>query len=318
MPYTWDPAGYPNYHAEDTYLRPVVPSPHHSPFPSPHHSPFPSPHGSPNATPMYLDENYNYYQPGTGYIGVPMVPAGFVPLPPSPSMLSATFVPLPPSPRVSPRHGPIPLSSGGLSPYPGYYPQQQYAHPFDPYYFPQSGPMYMNPAHKPRTSVHPMLKDAQYVHLDLASPGYAPLTPSGGGSWHHEKKLVPIHEGYLSQIASYPAVSKIVITCSAFGAFEGSWAVIVEPGRTVSVGEVLHAVQRSLQTPVTHAEWARLSEREVYEASKAYTHRCRKAEFEKMQGVRRVDLLGGKSWFGGISKVKDDDPHNFKLLVRSK
>ncbi|KAH8110040.1 hypothetical protein DFH11DRAFT_1514880 [Phellopilus nigrolimitatus] len=309
--YTWTPSGYPNYVADDTYLRPVVPSPHPSPVPSPH--------GSPNRSPMYLDENYNYYQPGTGFVGVPMVPASFVPLPPSPSMLSATFVPLPPSPRVSPRYGPVPLphsphSPGGLGAQTPYYPQHN-AYPFDPYYFPQAGPMYMNPAHAPQTKVHPLLKDAHYVHLDFASPKFAPLTPSGG---IFGRTLVSVHSGYLTLPASYPVVAGLVLRCHEFGQFEGAWAVTVDPGRSVNVGDVLRAIHDTLQTRVTHAEWAKMSDHEVYEASRAYTRRCRTAEFEKMQGVRRVDLLGDKHWFNGMKRVKDDDPHNFRLLVRSK
>ncbi|THH09668.1 hypothetical protein EW145_g1849 [Phellinidium pouzarii] len=339
MPYEWDRAGFPihntddTYLAEDTYLRPVVP-PMHS-------SPYPSPHGSPNCAPMYLDENFNYYQPGTTYVGVPMLPASFMPLPPSPSMLNATFVPLPPSPRVSPRRGPIPLgphspSPNGYGAYPPYYPPQ-YAHPFDPYYFPQgmpyhynafascaeidrkAGPMYMNPAQKPLTNVNPLIKDSNYVYLDLSSHFYAPLTPSSKSHWHSNSNgLVPINEKYLAGIASHPPVTKVVIRCSAFGSFKDAWKIIVEPGRTVTIRDVLHAVHRSLQTALTHVEWAKLSERETYEASRAYTRRCRKADFERMQGVRRVDLLNEKCWFGGISKVKDDDPHNFELSVRSK
>lgn len=312
MPYSWDAAGFPNYIPsdrgdDDDFLRPVVPSPRLSPIPSPR--------GSPNPTPMYLDEHYNYVQPATGYIGVPMMPTGFVPLPPSPSMLSASFVPLPPSPYGSPRHGPIPLSphspGGMLGAYPQY---QQPTHPFDPYYFPQAGNRYMNLHYTPRTSVHPLLKDAEYIHLDLASHSFKPMTPND--NWV-SRRYNPIHEGYLSQVATYPYATELKITCKALGRFAGTWVIKVKTGRTVSVGDVLKAVYEGLHTRMTHAEWAKLTENEAYEAARQYTRRCREAEFERVQGVRRVDLLGKKHWFGGLKKVRDDDSYNFELLVKA-
>ena len=126
MPYNIDANGFASYSDENTYLSaaPIVPSPRHSPYHSPHHSPYhspvPSPHGSPNISPMYLDENYNYYQPNTGYVGVPMMPTGFVPLPPSPSSYPGMFVPLTPSPRNSPQHPSVALPPGGAAAYPQY------------------------------------------------------------------------------------------------------------------------------------------------------------------------------------------------------
>lgn len=310
----------------------------------------PSPRGSPNRSPMYLDDNFNYFQPGSGYIGVPMLPAGFVPLPPSPSMLAASFVPLPPSPRISPRTsprlGPVPLSPHVLSPYP-------YVHyPIDPWYLPQgmdnhkmrdtltifltndhvtfsydcqnhnhvAGMMYMNPSQYPRSRIHRLLKDDHYIYLDLASPTYTPLTPNGTSRIHNT--LIPVHKGYLEQVACAPAVRKLTLTCDAFPRrFADIWRIeldITNLGRHVAVGDVLKVVHEAMQAPVTHQEWSRLTDSEVYEASKAYTKRCRHSEFERMQGVRRVDFLGEKTWFGSISRMKDDDPYNFQLRVRSK
>ncbi|KAI5119138.1 hypothetical protein M0805_005217, partial [Coniferiporia weirii] len=147
----------------------------------------------------------------------------------------------------------------------------------------------------------------RYIRLDLSSPTYAPITPSSSGD--NEKKPAAIHEDYLSQDAPYPAVSKAVITCDAFGKSEDSrQAIAVEPvRRTVSIGDVFRAVHRALQTPMAHVKWVCLSEHEKYEANKSYTRRCGESEFEpeKKQDMRRVDFLGNKSWFGGILKVDD-------------
>lgn len=315
MPYEFDDRGYPTYHDNNTYLRasPVIPSPRHSPY----HTPVPSPHVSPNSSPMYLDENYNYYQPGTGYVGVPMMPAGFVPLPPSPSALSAMFVPLPPSPRISPRRTPVPLSPGGmLSAYPQYQ-QPHYSHPYDPFYFPQAGNMYMNPTHVPQAKINHLLQDSRYVKLDLSLPTFSPLTASGG--WQ-SSQLRPVHEGYLEGIASYPAVTEMTITCKAFGKFEQSWKINIRLRDAIRVGDVLRYVHAGMRTQVTHAEWASMSQTDVLEASRSYTRRTRVAnsESETMNGVLRVDLLRDKYYFDGIKRIREDDPYNFELKVKSK
>ena len=323
------PGHNPAYLSDDTWLRPVVPSPH----------------GSPNMKPMYLDDNFNYYQPGSGYIGVPMLPTGFIPLPPSPSMLAAGFVPLPPSPHVSPRPsprlGPIPL--GPPSPivpqyqyphypqYPQYAQQHQYYYPIDPWYLPQgelliplsrrarllknvsAGPMYMNPQYTPRSHIHPLLKDAPgWVYLNLAAPAYKPLTPKDGSN----KSLISVHNGYLHQVACYPAATKMIISCDGLHPFADSWKIVIEPGRHINVGDVLHGIHTALQTPVNHEEWSRLNSFQRYDPSKAYTKRVEGADYERVQGVRRVDFLGEKHWFAGITRVKDDSKL-FKLHVRA-
>ncbi|KAL5498913.1 hypothetical protein ACEPAH_1431 [Sanghuangporus vaninii] len=331
MPFDFDAAGYPTYvptnsEDDDYYLRPVVPAPRHSPTPSPQ--------ASPNLSPMYLDEYYNYVQPGTGVVGVPMIPAGLMPLPPSPSMLAATFVPLPPSPNVSPRLGPVPLtpvSPGGmLGAYPTL-PHPRYTYLYDRYYFPQgmtyyhrpfgnfsplpkAGTYYQNPQYPPRANVHPLLRDTSGTRLDLSSHSYAPQMLTS--NWPR-RKYSAIHRDYLSQPATYPVAHEIKIICNAFGPFADSWAIRVTPGRTVTVGEVLHAIHSSIYKKMTHAEFARFSDEEMYEIGKAYTLRIRNAEFERVQGARRVDVLGKKHWFGGLRKIRDDDPHRFELLVKA-
>ena len=171
----------------------------------------------------------------------------------------------------------------------------------------------MSPHHRPRTTVHPLLKDSTYVRLDLSSHTFAPTTPSG--NWV-SRKYNPIHEAYLSQVATYPPTAEIRIVCHALGRFAETWAIRVRPGRTVAVGDVLRAVYEQLHTQMTHEEWARLSENERYEASKAYTRRCTTAEFERVKGVRRVDLLKDKHMFAGLKRVTDNDSSNFELLVK--
>lgn len=292
--FDWDPQGYPA--SGNPYLQPIMPSPRGSPTPSPH--------GSPYAAPLSLGENYAYAQPGSQFVGMPVA---FVPLPPSPSGIAAAYMPLPVSPQVSPRLGSIPLQ-----PHPAYQMPQSYGgYPFDPYYFVHvnAAPAYTSS----RTRIHPLLVNGVYSYLDFASHHYLPQTPTRLES---DSSLKPLHPGYLALPASYPVVTHISIRCAAFKRFEESWKIRIDLGRSISVGDVLRALYDALQTRMTHEEWSRMSDREVNEASRAYTRRSRHSEFEKRQGVRRVDFLGKNHIFGGMRVVAENDPHHFMLLTR--
>ena len=345
MPYNIDANGFASYSDENTYLSaaPIVPSPRHSPYHSPHHSPYhspvPSPHGSPNISPMYLDENYNYYQPNTGYVGVPMMPTGFVPLPPSPSSYPGMFVPLTPSPRNSPQHPSVALPPGGAAAYPqyqqAYYGPQYNAHHVPPgnciryiFYHDEilntkihsAGNMYSNNhQHAPRPQISLILASARYVNLDLSIPTFSAMTKPGGWQTTQPK---PIHDGYLAKSATQPEVFDMNIICKGFGRFEKDWKITIRSrtSRPITIGDVLRAVYHGMQTQVTHAEWAAMAQTEVIDASRSYTRRVRASDsdFVAMQGVRRVDILKEKYFFGGIKQIRGDDLFNFELLVKAK
>ena len=170
----------------------------------------------------------------------------------------------------------------------------------------------MNPEYAPRRRLHPLLDEEGYVFMDLSLHKFNPLTPSASSG---SRKLIPIHEGYMTQVASSPKVTEMNVICAEFGKFMEPWIIKVKPGRTIEVGDVLYSIYKSLQKPVTHAEWAKLNEEEVVLASRMYTRRVRKADYEKVNGVRRVDLLGDKFWFGGIQGVNERDPFNFQLIL---
>lgn len=170
------------------------------------------------------------------------------------------------------------------------------------------------PPPKPRTQVHQLLShDKYHLFLDLSSPVFKPLTPNNSAS-----ALIPVHQGYLDQLATSPPHHTMTIHCAALGKFEKDWAVTLEHGRHVSVGDVLAAVHDALRKQVTHAEWAKVTDEEAYESARAYTRRVRTANYEMNQGLRRVDFLREKYFFGGITRMKNDENgHHFLLHVRA-
>ncbi|KLO08485.1 hypothetical protein SCHPADRAFT_944401 [Schizopora paradoxa] len=275
-----------------------------------------SPGGSPRLQPaMYQDEMGNNY---VWQHGSPWVPAGFVPLPPSPSLLPAQY--LPPSRDVSPQRGIIPLPGMPGVPIVPPAPQIYY-----PQYYPHVNPYayYAPPKPSvPKFHVHQLLKsDNPYLLLDLSQPRCSPLTPNG------RHGVIPVHPAYLTQGATNPDLSKITITCPELAPFDKDWSITVEPSAFslsdqagVTVADILATVHQAMQTPVTHAEWAKISEKDVYEVSMAFTRRCRALgpdfERERNQGVKRCDFLRDKIVLTGLSQVKSGDGTTFKLIVK--
>ena len=135
---------------DDDWLRPVAPEPTYSrpPSPRPDSSPIipppPSPGGILGGSPRLQPTTIYHDEHGNAYVwqhGSPWLPAGFIPLPPSPSMVTGPgFLPLPSpyaSPRVSPTGGAVlPLHGVAAAPTQYYPANPQYPY-VDPYYMQQ-------------------------------------------------------------------------------------------------------------------------------------------------------------------------------------
>ncbi|EJD03602.1 kinase-like protein [Fomitiporia mediterranea MF3/22] len=170
-------------------------------------------------------------------------------------------------------------------------------------------------AHPQPPTISPLLRGRECMHLDFAFHAYLPQIPSNNND-KSSRTFVAAHNDQLFQAAVVPGTTNMRITCKAFGKFVDTWAITVRSiRRPITIGHVLSAMHQHMQTKMTHEEWAKLSEPEVIEAGQAYTRRCREAEFEKMQGVRRLDLLGKKRFFGGLKKAKGDV--DYELIPRS-
>ncbi|TDL25351.1 hypothetical protein BD410DRAFT_785282 [Rickenella mellea] len=318
--YPW--ARYPPYSYDDTWLR------------TPANTELALTPSS-STRPLYYEDDYwNVPRHGPAWPG--MAPA-FVPLPPSPTIM-ASMVPLPPSPyvrpqgsphgspRVSPRMGLVALPPAA---YPAYL-------PVNPYYVPNVPTPYLYPGSAtPRSQIHPLLNgESQRFELifDLSASKPRPQVPSPHASFSFTSSSridpTPIHPGHLEQTATYPPTTHISITCAALSPFTSDWVIRVgEPGagRHVSVGSVLKAIHTSLQKQISHVEWAKLSENRAAEVSEAYTRRCRSldsfssaVEFERNQGVRRIDFLADRYYFAGLVRTKVDDVECLKLTVKER
>lgn len=188
----------------------------------------------------------------------------------------------------------------------------------------------MHPWHTPQAHIHPLLNGESgrvELVLDLSASAPRPLYP-GRVSRTAGVTLSAAHPGSLVQTATFPSTTRMNITCSALHPFIEDWTIRLDPRRQISVDDVIKGIHASLQTKITHLEWARMSESATLEISRAYTRRCRSAgafrnaeAFELNQGVRRVDFLGDKYYFGGLTRARQDRPDdvvNLKLLIKGR
>lgn len=154
----------------------------------------------------------------------------------------------------------------------------------------------------------------------------SPSNPSG----------VSLSADELSQTATYPGVTRMVITCDEIP----EWQVVLEPYRErpshsgylgvpadnsaaanapITVNDVLYAIHRMLQRQIVHADWVKLSNDKATAVARAYTRRCRTfpttQAFEESQGVKRVDYLESKYMFKGLARHRGEQGFEHVRLI---
>ncbi|KAJ7059561.1 hypothetical protein C8F01DRAFT_1144976 [Mycena amicta] len=89
----------------------------------------------------------------------------------------------------------------------------------------------------------------------------------------------------------------------------------------ITLGDVLSALHHALHRLITPDDWASIPPAQQQAVSAAFTARCRaealrsgvspahlhdREQEERAKGVKRVDFLGGKTWFRGLMPVKGE------------
>lgn len=140
----------------------------------------------------------------------------------------------------------------------------------------------------------------------------------------------------MSQLACYPGVTRMLITCDEIPDWKvslepyqerpsnmGYLAVPADTNAPITVNDVLFAIHRMLQRQIRHRDWVALSQQKSTAVARAYTRRCRTfpstQQFEESQGVRRVDYLEDKYMFKGVVRERGEQGfENLRLLVGKK
>ncbi|GBE79822.1 hypothetical protein SCP_0210230 [Sparassis crispa] len=180
--------------------------------------------------------------------------------------------------------------------------------------------VYPSPAPAPAHQLHPLI-DGESLQgpsllFDISLNAFTPRRITSHG--RVSDSTLGLEE--LGEQATHPGVTRMKIICDAIP----QWPIVLEAERDhgrspylsvpranhyapITVGDVLIAIHRTLQTQISHVDWARLPSGDDVAVARAYTRRCRtfpSAEaFEASQGVRRVDYLLDKFMFKGLVRT---------------
>ncbi|KIK00417.1 hypothetical protein K443DRAFT_679215 [Laccaria amethystina LaAM-08-1] len=111
----------------------------------------------------------------------------------------------------------------------------------------------------------------------------------------------------LAEPATQPPMHSLTIVCPHL-----PWPINVKARKRngyITVADVMDGLYHALRPNATEAEFRSLSHDLRHQVNKAYQQRYRRASLmdyahEKAQGVRRVDFLGGRNTFMGLSSTK--------------
>lgn len=324
-PYGYQPFTY------TPYLWPYFQQPATTPFIPPQTQLPPSPNAGASSRRVHFEDEDVYHtnrpRPPSWHAGMmgtapapnpapfPSPPFVYTPLPP--------VVPLvpPPAPTHHRRY------SDGVLPQPTWIQVPTWLVPYPPAP-PQPQPQ-LNPLLNAEGGRQPPLV------FDLSFYAYEPrrAAASAGGAGG---SLLSADE--LSQTASYPGVTRMVITCDEVP----DWRIVLEPYKErpsnsgylavptpnapvapITVNDVLRAIHQYLQRQITHADWYKLPQDRATAVARAYTRRCRTfpttQAFEESQGVKRVDYLENKYMFRGLVRERGEQGfEHLRMLVSKK
>jgi hypothetical protein len=106
------------------------------------------------------------------------------------------------------------------------------------------------------------------------------------------------------KLASQPALDEMLIRCENGPRME-PWNIYVHRKGGIRCLDVFQAIQSSFSTPVEDDEKRRLSRTKSLACEKAFRRRCESsaglALWEERQGMKRVDLLEGRTIFLGLA-----------------
>lgn len=90
----------------------------------------------------------------------------------------------------------------------------------------------------------------------------------------------------------------------------------IPPQVPISLGDVLIMIHRSMQTPISHLDWGRLTSSETAAVTRAYARRVAGNPSEAALGVKRVDYLLDRYMFRGLVRTKGEHGwETFKLVL---
>ena len=188
-----------------------------------------------------------------------------------------------------------------------------------------SGPPYAYTQYPPfiPSELHPLLRpESRAIFFDLSHFEFRPTDAKG--------RPIPVHT--LAEPATHPPTTRLVVTAEQIP----QWPVLLDYHAAslgtahsssalppITLGDVLYGIHQTMQTQITHREWAELDDRDESVVSKAYMRRYKLVAGHESrlaaEGVKRVDYLLKKVMFGGLTRKSGDQGYeNLKLLVKTR
>lgn len=328
------PYAYQPFMVQTPYLWPYYQQQNHTPFIPPQQQLPPSPHIGGTRRVHFEDDNDVYY---TGRPRPPSWHAGMAGTSPAPNPAPFPSPPIyvTPLPTVVPLPGPSVAPpthhrrySDGVLPQPAWVTVPTWV-------YPQAYPQVQPPP--PAHQLNPLLNgeggNKPPLIFDLSFYAFEPRRATSG---HPSGKALSQEE--YSQTATYPGVTRMVITCDEIPGLQ----VVLEPLRErpsnsgylsvprtdttpvppITVYDVLFAIHRKLQTQIRHRDWVALPQSKADAIARSYTRRCRTfpsvQQFEESQGVKWVDFLENKYMFRGLARHRAEPGFEHLRLLVSK
>ena len=119
----------------------------------------------------------------------------------------------------------------------------------------------------------------------------------------------------LNEPATSPPVSELILQTPLL-----PWKITVRPqiaqSKVVTNNDIFYAIHSALHVSVSSSEWERLGHGSKMQekVSDAFRRRCKLLDTEVENGIKRVDLLGGKTMFAGI-ETKPNGIHELILSI---
>ncbi|KAK0204230.1 hypothetical protein DFS33DRAFT_1337768 [Desarmillaria ectypa] len=138
---------------------------------------------------------------------------------------------------------------------------------------------------------------AGYLWFDLSMAAFNPMRVD------NMDMQVPLGMNELKGPATHPHIQYITIICDAMP----YWPITIGDGSGgLALGDVLQGLYCMMMWRIGRAEWQRFPEGDKAAIAKAFVRRCRALRnpqlenAERQDGVKRVDLLLGKTMFRGL------------------
>ncbi|PBK63339.1 hypothetical protein ARMSODRAFT_1007772 [Armillaria solidipes] len=138
---------------------------------------------------------------------------------------------------------------------------------------------------------------AGYLRFDLSMAAFNPIRVDNMGM----RTQLGFNE--LSGPATHPHIQRMTVICDAMP----YWPITIGDGSGgLSLGDVLQGLYRMMMWRISRSEWERFPEGDRTAIAKAFARRCRALgnsqleNAERQDGVKRVDLLLGKTMFRGL------------------